>query len=171
MSGVTFERLPPERRITAPSAAAAGGCCCCCCCCLHTVGSVVGALSAKTPKVPDNPVPTAVVGTAAVEPSYTVTKEYWATVLVLTLVGFPLLVFAMYGVEVFDGEPVAWAIVYALVFPGIQLAASLVVAVRNAYSSRPGKDERMKHLGSITLRSFIGGLIGIAIMIPMFGLL
>jgi hypothetical protein len=163
MSGVTFERLPPERRITAPSAAAAGSCCCCCCCCLHTVGSVVGALSAKTPKVPDNPVPNAVVGTAAVEPNYTVTKEYWVTVLVLTLVS--LLISAM------DGEAVVWAIGYALVFPGIQLAASLVVAVRNKCSSRPGKDERMKHLGSITLRSFIGGLIGIVIMLPMFGLL
>ena len=171
MSGVTFERLPPERRITAPSAAAAGGCCCCCCCCLHTVGSVVGALSAKTPLVPDNAVPTAVIGTAAVAPSYRVTKEYWATVLVLTLVGFPLLIFAMYGAEAFGEEAAAWAIIYALVFPGIQLAASLVVAVRNTYSSRPGKDERMKHLGSITLRSFLGGLLGIVVMLPMCGLL
>lgn len=171
MSGVTFERLPPERRITAPSAAAAGGCCCCCCCCLHTVGSVIGALSAKMPQVPEHPVPTAVVGTAAVEPNYTVTKEYWATVLVLALVGFPLLIFGMYGTDVFDGEVGAWTIVYALVFPGIQLAASLVVALRNAYSSRPGKDERMKHLGSITLRSFVGGLIGIVFMLPLFGLL
>ena len=171
MSGVTFERLPPERRITAPSAAAAGGCCCCCCCCLHTIGSVVGALSAKTPKAPENPVPTAVVGTASVEPKYTVTKEYWATVLVMSLVVFPLFMFAMYGAEVMDGEVAAWAIVYALVFPGIQLASSLVVAVRNTYSSRPGKDQRMSHLGSITLRSFIGGLIGILIMLPMFGVL
>jgi hypothetical protein len=171
MPGVTFERLPPERRVTAPSAAAAGGCCCCCCCCLHTVGSVVGALTAKTPRMPDHPVPTAVVGTAAVAPNYTVTKEYWATVLVLTLVGFPLLIFAMFDADVFSGEPGAWVIVYALVFPGIQLAASIVVAVRNAYSSRPGKAERMKHLGSITLRSFIGGVIGTVIMLPIFGVL
>jgi hypothetical protein len=121
--------------------------------------------------MPDDPVPTAVVGTAAVEPSYTVTKEYWATVLVLTVVGFPLLIFAIVGADVFGGSAGAWAVACAMVFPGIQLAASLVVAVRNTYSSRPGKDERMKHLGSITLRSFIGGVIGAVIMLPFFGVL
>jgi hypothetical protein len=164
MSGVTFERLPPERRIAAPSAASAGSCCCCCCCCLHTVGSLVGALTAKAPKVEET-VPTAVVGTAKVEPQYRVTKEYWATILILCTVALPIGVFSANNDRM---EPLEWMFLYAIFFPAIQLAASVVVLIRSGFTKRPGHSERMRHLGSITGRAFVGGMIGILVMV-IFG--
>ena len=163
MSGVTFERLPPERRIAAPNAASAGSCCCCCCCCLHTVGSLVGALSAKTPKPPEDTVPMAVIGTDRVEPNYKVTKEYWATVLILTTIALPL-----YAISEGGNEPLEWAFAAAIFMPGMQLLASLIVAIITSASKRPGKDQRMRHLGSITGRAFIGGLLGLFAMIVFF---
>lgn len=107
--------------------------------------------------------PTAVVGTDRVEPSYTVTKQYWATVLILTTIALPVLAISQGG-----HEPVEWGFAAVLVMPAIQLAASLVVAIRSSASSRPGKTERMQHLGSITLRAFLGGLIGLLAMIAFF---
>jgi hypothetical protein len=169
MSGVSFERLPPERRIAAPSAASAGSCCCCCCCCLHTVGSIVGALTGKAPKLPENvaAVPTAVAGGVDVAPNYKVTKEYWVTLLILCTVGLPILMFAT---DTRIDRPGEWLLLYAIVLPGIQLAASVIVGLRNTWSKRPGKQERIAHLGSITVRAFIGGLLGILVMVVMFGL-
>jgi hypothetical protein len=163
MSGVTFERLPPERRIAAPSAASAGGCCCCCCCCLHTVGSLIGALTAKAPAPSE--VPTAVAGSDRADPSFKVTKEYWATVLVLCTVGLPLFAFSQ-GVDSDDfSDPEMWLLLWAMVLPVIQLVASLVVVVRNQFSKRPGQRERMQHLGSITGRAFLGGMLGVLAMV------
>ncbi len=164
MSGVIFERLPPERRIAAPAAASAGSCCCCCCCCLHTVGSIIGALSAKTPKAP-NEMPVAMVGGKDIAPRYTVTKEYWVTLLILSTVAFPLVMLSS-GARIHNiGE---WGLLYAIFLPGIQLAATMIVGVRNTFSKRPGQHERIRHLGSITLRAFIGGCIGILMMLAMF---
>ena len=167
MSGVTFDRLPPERRIAAPSAASAGSCCCCCCCCLHTIGSVVGALTAKAPKPPENTVPTAVVGTDRAEPNYKVTKEYWVTVFILATVALPLFIVGQGGDF---NEPLEWLLVYAIFLPGLQLLASVIVGVRNTWSKRPGRQQRIQHLGSITVRAFIGGLLGILAMVLLFGI-
>ena len=166
--GVTFERLPPERRIVAPSAASAGSCCCCCCCCLHTVGSLIGALSGKAPKAPEETIPTAVVGTDRVEPNYRVTKEYWATLLILCTIAGPLFVISEGGGNWRVEE---WLLMYAIFLPVVQLATSVVVAIRNAASKRPGKSERLAHLGSITARAFVGGVFGILAMLLLFGMM
>lgn len=168
MSGVTFERLPPERRIAAPTAASAGSCCCCCCCCLHTVGSLVGALTAKAPKTAE-PVPTAIVGSEKVAPQYRVTKEYWVTVLILCTVAVPFYVASQMRRDIV--EPLEWAFFYAIFFPAIQLGASVVVALRNTFSKRPGREDRLRHLGSITARAFVGGMIGIVVMVIVGSLL
>ncbi len=165
MSGVTFERLPPERRIAAPSAASAGSCCCCCCCCLHTVGSLIGALSAKVPQPPVETVPTAVVGTDNAAPNYRIAKEYWVTVLILTTVVLPVVLVVLADADVNDDFGV-WALLAAMVFPGVQLAASVVVALRNHFfSKRPGEKERMNHLAIITGRAFLGAMIGVLVMV------
>jgi hypothetical protein len=57
---------------------------------------------------------------------------------------------------------------YAIFMPGIQLAATVVVGVRNTFSKRPGLQERINHLGSITVRAFIGTLAGLLIMLLLF---
>jgi hypothetical protein len=165
--GITISRMPAEREPTGAIAAPAGACCCCCCCCLHSVGSLVGALTAKAPPVPTDLPPTAVVGTPKAEPKYNVSREYWLTMLVMCCAIAPAFFLAMWGLEM-DGEMV---LAYALFFPAIQLAASLAVFFLVALSKRPGRDERMRHLGSITLRTFVGGLIGFVVMLPMFALL
>jgi hypothetical protein len=167
MSGVTVERLPPERRIVGPSAASAGSCCCCCCCCLHTCGSVFGAATGKAPKAPET-IPTAVIGSDHAAPKYTVTKEYWATLLILCTIGGPLFVLSEGGGH-WDFEE--WLLMYAIFMPVVQLATSVVVGIRNAMSKRPGKNERLSHLASITARSFIGGVIGIVAMLLLFGMM
>jgi hypothetical protein len=51
------------------------------------------------------------------------------------------------------------------VLPVIQLVASVVVLVRNQFSKRPGLRERMQHLGSITGRAFLGGMLGVLAMV------
>lgn len=167
----TIEKLPAERGTSSAPIAAAGGCCCCCCCCLHTIGSVIGAATAKPPvdeisKV--NEPPTAVVGTAKVQPKYTVWKEYWISTLILCTVGFPLVF--LRGVDDDDLNPATMLLVFSMIFPAVQLAGSLVTLVITSASQRPGKEERLRHLGKITLRAFLGTLIGLAIMLPLLAL-
>ncbi|MDQ3299412.1 MAG: hypothetical protein M3619_22775 [Myxococcota bacterium] len=161
-SGITFERLPPERENVAVSAASAGSCCCCCCCCLHTVGSLLGALTAMPPEAPVETVPTAIVGTPKSEPKYKVTREYWLTLFLVCAIAFPtLLLVRGYVVD----ESLEWLLWYALFLPLMQLATSIIVAFMTYSSKRPGREQRIRHLVKITLRAFIGGLIGIGIML------
>jgi hypothetical protein len=131
---------------------------------------VIGALTGKAPKPPENPVPMATAGGAVREAEYKITKEYWVTCLLLTLIGFPLFIFIMSDFRFPDGSAGEWAIVYALIFPGLQLVASVICAIRNAMSKRAGKEQRLSHLGSITARAFIGGLLGILVMAVLFGM-
>ena len=134
---------------------------------MHTVGSLIGAVSAKTPK-PASEMPTAVIGTDKAEPNYSVSKEYWVTLLIMCTVAFPL-VLVMEGIRVH--EPAEWLLFYAIFLPIIQIAASVFVAIRNTFSKRPGRDERLRHLGYITLRAFVGGVIGILVMLVLFATL
>jgi hypothetical protein len=168
---ITVERLPAERGTSMAPVAAAGGCCCCCCCCLHTIGSLAGAATAK----PIDPItkwqepPTAVIGTDKVEPKYDVWREYWISTLILCTVVFPLLF-----LRDVDPEELTWGpmlLVFAMIFPAVQLAGSLVTFVITYSSKRPGREERLKHLGRITLRAFVGTVIGLFVMIPILALL
>jgi len=122
-------------------------------------------MTAKPPQAPVATVPTAIVGTASTPPAYKVTREYWLTLLLLTAIGFPLVMFAM-GAR--RWEATDWALGVAIFLPLIQLAASVVVLVITASSTRPGRDQRLRHLGSITMRAFFGGVIGIVVMLPLF---
>ncbi len=130
---------------------------------------MIGAATAKAPPVPEQP-PTAVAGTPLLEPRYTATRDYWATLLVLCTLVVPLIMFGL-GRGVRNWEPIEWGIVYAMIFPAIQLFASVAVALAYAASVRPGKRERAIHLGRITLRTFIGGVIGIVVMILLSAVL
>jgi hypothetical protein len=141
---VTIERLPPERDAVAPGAAAAGGCCCCCCCCLHSLGGLVFAATARPRPAPEPDARTSV------------TAPYWLSVLVITL---GALLFLLTGSNLDES-----LIIVAVFLPGAQLAASIVTLVLSELSPRPGRRERLGHLGHITLRGFLGGLVGVAVM-------
>lgn len=165
---ITVEKLPAERGAGAAPIAAAGGCCCCCCCCLHTVGSIIGAVTAHPPKQPVDDMlapPTAVVGTTTAEPKYTVWREYWISTLLLCTVAFPLLF--LRDVDAKDLTVPAMLLAFAMILPAVQLGASVVTFVITTTSKRPGKSERLQHLSRITLRAFVGALIGLAMMLPL----
>ena len=135
------------------------------------MGSLIGAVTAKPPEQPAHAVPPAVAGAATIEPRYTATKEYWTTVLVMSLLVFPPVMYVISEGEI-DGDGAGvWALAYALLFPAIQLASSIVAAIRMSWSTRPGKQERMRHLQAITVRAFLGGLIGVGVMVPMLAFL
>ncbi|MDQ3370127.1 MAG: hypothetical protein M3680_32315 [Myxococcota bacterium] len=163
MSGISFERLPPERAAVVAPVAAAGGCCCCCCCCLHTVGGLIGAVSTKAPVVDlTTAPPTAVVGTTKVEPKYSIARDYWLTLFLVCSVATPL-VLAVTGEDLSRGHEWFW--LFAILLPAFQLGASLVLAIMTSMSKRPGRRERQDHLARITVRAFLGGMIGIVIMV------
>lgn len=168
---ITVEKLPAERGASLAPVAAAGGCCCCCCCCLHTVGSLIGAATAKpidpTEKLQEPP--TAVIGTDKVEPKYTVWREYWISTLILCTVVFPLLF--LRDVEPDDLTPGTLLLAFSMILPAVQLVASIVTFAITYSSKRPGREERLRHLGRITLRAFVGTLIGLGVMLPLLSLL
>jgi hypothetical protein len=162
---VTIERLPPERDVHGLAIAPAGHCsCCCCCCCLHTIGGVIGALTAKMPPLPTGP--TAIADSPKAEPKYSVKRDYWLTVLIISTVVFPLMFFREN-----DMNAGAWALIYAVFFPVIQLAASIVVLIQTSISKRPGREQRIRHLGSISLRAFVGACIGMGVMLLVWAAL
>lgn len=164
MGAISMQRVPAERDAVSGVTAAAGGCCCCCCCCLHTLGGVIGAATARAPKPPEDALqqPIAIVGANTAEPRYGIGKLYWLTLLILCVTGAPM-VLVQAGAKA-DAVELFWF--YALLLPFIQLATSLVVlGIEFLVTRRPGRDERLRHLGSITLRAFIGGLIGVGVMV------
>ena len=161
---IAIERMPAERDARAGVAAAAGGCCCCCCCCLHTVGGLIGAATARAPALPSEAAPpTAVVGASTAEPRYSVSKQYWLMLLAVSVFASPLFFFVIE--ESAAAAETFWF--YALLLPALQLAASVVTLVVELVprAPRPGRRQRLQHLGSITLRTFIGAMIGVVIML------
>jgi hypothetical protein len=157
---------PPERRCRATTLAAAG-CCCCCCCCLHSVGSVVGALigGAKGARhlVPKQEAAKAILEIQSAD-RYA-RKTYWLSLVVVALV--TLLASIAEGRGEFAG--VAFFVI-VLGLPAGQLIASVLALIYMNVFPHPRKSDSLKRLGLITLYSFIGGLIGTAVMaafIPM----
>jgi hypothetical protein len=162
--GVTIERLPPERMATMPVAAAAGGCCSCCCCCFHTVGALIGAAAARPPIGPTGGPPIATISGGPTEPKYSVNREYWMSFLVGSIILMMILAVELDG----NDKLIGMSIVYAILAPAVQLAASISALAITLASKRPGQSERLRHLGKITLFSVIGTLIGGVVVFAMF---
>ncbi len=166
MQRVSIERHRPERGSRDAAVAPAGQCCCCCCCCLHSLGGAIGAVTARTQPPKDTPLPTAAIDGATYEPKYSAAGLYWTVV-------FAICAFAAawnLGIERHPDNAEALLII-ALLLPFVQLSASLVTALIIAFSRRPGKDVRFRHLGRITARAFLGAMIGLVVMLPLLGFL
>jgi hypothetical protein len=169
---------PPERRRRAASVIAAQACCCCCCCCcLHTVGGLVGGLVGSLLRVrPSPPAHKEDKGEPFpfrrddLGPSFTLSPAvvYWVLFSLLSLGTF-LYFFFQDGPA--NRDLVVAGILTVLVMPGVQLAASLlallVVAVCPA-GLMPDKRAAVVRIGKISLWAFVGSLVGMLLMLPLF---
>jgi hypothetical protein len=164
MERPTIQRHVPERGSRGQAIAPAGQCCCCCCCCLHTVGGIIGAATARASAAPISALPPATIDGATRTAKPSATGLYWGMVLLVSIF------VAMWNLGVERHPDSAEAVlIIALVLPGIQLGASMIAAIVIVLSKRPRKDERLRHLGKITFRAFIGAVIGGLVMLPLFG--
>lgn len=98
-------------------------------------------------------------------PQYSATGLYWALCAILSgiTVGY------FFGLErdhVRTGEV---AVLMAICFPGVQLAASLIALIVIVFSKRVGKELRLRHLGKITVRAVVGAVGGALLMLPLLG--
>ncbi len=109
-------------------------------------------------------IPQATIDGASRPPRYSATRAYWITLLLLCafVVAWNL------GIERHP-DTMEGVFVIALVLPAIQLAASVITLIAVMASKRPGRDQRVRHLGKITLRAFLGAVIGIVVMLPLLG--
>lgn len=98
-------------------------------------------------------------------PRYSATGLYWAICAILCGLSITYF-FGFEGDHVKRGEV---AVMIAICFPGVQLAASLITLIAIVASRRVGKEVRLRHLGKITLRAFLGALVGTLLMIPLLG--
>jgi hypothetical protein len=142
-----FLAHPPERRRRSIIVTGCG-CCCCCCCCLHTLGGVIGA---------------AVAG--ATQRGRAGASLYWRTVAVLLFaLALGLGAFMRGGSE----GIIVGVVIGLLVFPGVQLAASLLAVLIAAFQPEqpfPTRSDRLRAIGWITIWTVVGALIGIAVMV------
>lgn len=162
--GIRIERVAPERTASMPVAAAAGGCCSCCCCCFHTLGGLVGAAMAKPRKIAPPEAPVATIEGAPTTPKYTAWKEYWTAFLIASLVTIMIL-----GFYISDNDKLlAMVVIYGMVTPLVQLGGSLIALGMMLSSKRPGRSERLAHLGKITLYSVVGAGLGFILVLLIF---
>lgn len=160
---IEIERQLPERGERGVTAAPAGQCCCCCCCCcLHSLGGAIGALSARSKPV-DSKLPVSAIDRRPLEPRHTASGLYWAIVAIVSgLVSAYLVAFEREEIH----PSKVWFMV-VLLLPAVQLVASIIAALVLAGSRRVGKEQRLNHLMRITVRAFLGALIGGLLMLPM----
>ena len=98
------------------------------------------------------------------EPKYAVSREYWMSFLVASIITMMILGVTLDGSD----KLVATVVIYALAIPAVQLAASIAALVLVLTSKRPGQSERLRHLGKVTLYSVIGALLGGILVFAMF---
>jgi hypothetical protein len=161
---------PPERRRQGAPVVLPCGCCCCCCCCLHTLGSLIGGITGSTrpiaprarPVDPDFPFPYRRDEFELEGEALPAGALYWLLVCVGLGVG-SLWYFLAEGAR--RPEDLFYGFLISLIFalPLVQLGASVVAAVIVFlfYADRATAAIR---IGKITLWSFVGTLIGVAIM-------
>jgi hypothetical protein len=164
---------PPERGRQASTVTLACGCCCCCCCCLHTIGSAAGGLVGSLLTVGSRPKQTYDPSAPfpfrrdeffdEEEMMFSPTLLYWLMVSMVTSVG-SIWMFVSDG-TFSHPEYILWGFLIAAIgfLPFIQLIASLLscVVVAMFYTD---KRTAFIRIGKITLWSFVGALIGSAVM-------
>jgi hypothetical protein len=168
---------PPERRRRHSSVVAAQACCCCCCCCcLHTIGGLIGGLVGSLLRVRPSPPPVREPAEGSpfpfrrdeLEPTFTLSPAlvYWVLFSLLSMGTFLYFVTAHGG----GNDPIWAGIGTVLVMPGIQLGASLLALLVVALCPAalvPDKPAAVVRIGKISLWAFVGGLVGMGLMLPL----
>jgi hypothetical protein len=166
---------PPERdRRFRRQPAQAGGCCCCCCCCccLHSVGGLLGAalgasMFARPDEVEDHEPPRPTLDeddrdepsprrTPREEGSLSGVTVFWLA----TLVGCILCAAG-------SGEGI---LILALGLPAIEFGAVILALLVVGFARLPDSGYQMRRVGGIALGAFLGTLIGILVMLPLFNM-
>jgi hypothetical protein len=171
---------PPERRHRTSSLNLPCACCCCCCCCLHSLGSLIGGvvgsvkqlnLSPRELDDPDFPFPfrrDELEEEGAILPAGVL---YWLILSFLLGVGAVWYYFTTRSGQL---EDLLTGLVIGLcLLPIPQLGASILsaIVVSLCYADRRAA---LARIGSITQYSFIGTIIGLALLgcfCVFFGLL
>jgi streptolysin S family bacteriocin protoxin len=166
---VSVTRHPPERRRSPITLAAAGCCCCCCCCCVHSILGLVGAGLGSARKSGETPPRYGIAPPkakteeelkAAIGSSRSAVGLYWMTLVVLTVATGAVTGFNSRGSE----AGFAIFCVVGLGLPLIQLAASLVALVIVMVGPFKSRGAAGEQIGMITLKAFLWGLGGVALM-------
>src|SRR5262245_48315810 len=102
---------------------------------------------ARPPLVSPEAVPAAIAGDVTRPPRHTAWKEYWLSVLAVCAVVFAWMTVRLGAGDTTREVTVVTVLLFALVFPAIQLAASVVALVALSISKAPGHEVRIQHLG------------------------
>jgi hypothetical protein len=168
-SPLTITRHPPEHGAAAAPEVLPAGCCCCCCCCLHTLGglgrAITGSVSPIAPTPvrmdPDAPFPFRRDEFEDEGPVLPVTALYWLLLLFLMSV---TAVWYYIDQGATNPESLGVGLVIAfMILPALQLGASVLALIAVA-AFYPSRSVPLRRVGKITLWSFAGTLIGVALM-------
>jgi hypothetical protein len=165
---IHIQKHTPERRRQSVTALHCG-CCCCCCCCLHTIGSIVGAAVApaigRGERMPITYFYDEISGEEVPlikKPGLSSVTVFWWLTCLLIFLGFA------YGIVEgrAQGEALlVTGIIVLLVFPGLQVVSAFFTVLIYAVWPRPDKYHQLIHLGKIVIGIFLGGVLGIIVMV------
>jgi hypothetical protein len=166
---LTITRHPPEHGAAGSPEVLPAGCCCCCCCCLHTLGGLVGAITGSISPVaptpvrmdPDAPFPFRRDEFEDEGPVLPVTALYWLLVLFL-ISATAVWYYINQGATNPESLGVGLVIAF-MILPALQLCAS-VLAFAAVGLFYPSRSTPLRRVGKITVWSFAGTLIGVALM-------
>jgi hypothetical protein len=171
MPRIVVRSHPPERLVRSLARGhIAGACCCCCCCCLHSVGSLsgaaVGSFFPRNREAPGVLKPLDKLRddefdapARAVPAGPWVGSIYWMATLAA------IVVTSLWAMTRPSAGVTGTLVILATFMPAVQLGGSVLCLLIIGGNPQLCQDARAwKRLGSVTLGTIIGCLLGILIM-------
>jgi len=166
-----IEKHPAERGGRRQRYVVLYSCCCCCCCCLHSLGGAIGVLTAGDFQP--------IESSSETKRGPSIQWLYWSSFLIATfLSAMGIAVFSyvsappMPRIDAVLLTPLYLGMGIILFGPIWLLAAGLVAAFRLAMrTDLPEAEKCWRKLGQIVSMSILGSIIGVLIMVVLFGIL